>query len=139
MDVSDLKKITESLNGELLIESNGGAGYFQLSFPLSEANILKIQTLLSSRDLNLTFSSERSQKDSRIDKVLHVFQEFVTPFSGGDLTKSREILMTLSEQTTAGRALQTSRGARPRASRLIEEFCGFPPSSFCEYCGGQDP
>jgi chemotaxis protein CheZ len=98
VDVSDLKRITESLNGDLLIESNGGAGYFQLSFPLSQANILKIQTLLSTRDLNLTFSSQLSQKDGRIDQVLHAFQEFLTPFSGGDLTRAREILLTLPEQ-----------------------------------------
>jgi chemotaxis protein CheZ len=98
VNFSELERITERLSGQLLIESNGGAGFFQLSFPLSEANILRVQSRLSAPDLNLPFSSELSQQDGRVEKVLHVFQGFVAAFSSGDLTAAREILLTLSEQ-----------------------------------------
>jgi chemotaxis protein CheZ len=98
IDFSELRRITESLDGQLLVESNGSGGVFQLSFPLSQAKILKVQHLLSSPDLNVTFGSELGQQDGRLEKVLNVFQSFVLSFSSGDMIAAREILLNLSEQ-----------------------------------------
>jgi chemotaxis protein CheZ len=98
-DVADLKRITEGLGGELLIgPGDEGAKFFQLSFPVSEANILKVQTLLSTGDLNLTFATKLSEQDSRVERVLVTFQEFISAFSSGDLRRAQEILLTLAEQ-----------------------------------------
>jgi chemotaxis protein CheZ len=98
-DVGDLKRVTEGLGGELLIASeNGDARSIQLSFPISRANIHKIQTLLSAFDLNSAFAAQLSQQDSRTEKVLQLFQQFVGAFSGGDMKQAQEILLDLAEQ-----------------------------------------
>jgi chemotaxis protein CheZ len=98
-NISALKRITEGLGGALVIVSEEGhAGSFQLSFPASEANIQKLQTLLSTGGLNLAFTAQLTQQDSRVEKVLQVLEEFITAFSNGDLRHAQEILLTLAEQ-----------------------------------------
>lgn len=97
-DLSALKRITEGFGGALVIvPEEGHAGSFQLSFPASEANFQKLQTLLST-GLNLTFAAQLTQQDSRVEKVLQVFEEFMAAFSAGDLKHAQEILLTLAEQ-----------------------------------------
>lgn len=99
LNIANLRSITEGLGGALIVTAEeGGAGTFQLSFPASQASIQKIQTLLSACDLNEIFVAKVSQQDGRIEKVLHVFEEFITAFSGGDLKHAQEILLSLAEQ-----------------------------------------
>jgi chemotaxis protein CheZ len=99
LDVSDLDRITRSLGGKLLIEpEDGGGKCLRLSFPLSGTNIQRIQTMLSTCELNLAFTTKLTQQDSRVEKVLHVFEQFMIAFSSGDFRQAQEILMTLAEQ-----------------------------------------
>jgi chemotaxis protein CheZ len=98
-DVTDLLRVTRSLGGELSIEpENGSTRSFQLSFPVSETNILKIQTLLSTCDLNMNFATKMTQQDSRVEKVLGVFQEFVSAFSAGEVRQAQDVLLLLADQ-----------------------------------------
>jgi chemotaxis protein CheZ len=103
IDLSALKSVTESLGGQLSMGSeNGSPGSFLLSFSVSEANVKRIQSLLSTSDLKTTFatklSQQESQQDVRVDKVLQVFEEFVAAFSAGELKRAQEILLSLAEQ-----------------------------------------
>lgn len=103
VDLSDLKRITESLGGKFQMESeNGNPSSFQLTFPTSPQAINKVLTLLATSDLKTTFSARLNQQDSerdrRVEKVLHVFEEFVDAFSSGDLKRAQEILLSMAEQ-----------------------------------------
>ncbi|HQN18743.1 MAG TPA: hypothetical protein PKV86_06385, partial [Syntrophobacteraceae bacterium] len=98
-DVSDLDRITRGLGGKLLIgPDEGGGESLRLSFPASAANIQRIRTMLSTCELNLAFTAKLTQQDSRVEKVLHVFEQFMVAFSSGDFRQAQEILMTLAEQ-----------------------------------------
>ena len=102
-NLSDLKRITESLGGEFLTESeNGSPCSFHLTFPASTTTISKILSLFATSDLKMSFSArltqQDSQRDSRVEKVLQVFEEFVEAFSSGDLKRAQEILLSLAEQ-----------------------------------------
>ncbi len=103
IDLSALKSVTESLGGQLFMGSeNGSPGSFLLSFSVSEGNVKRIQSLLSTNDLKTTFASKLTQQESpqdgRLDKILQVFEEFVAAFSAGDLKRAQEILLSLAEQ-----------------------------------------
>lgn len=128
--LSDLKRITESLGGEFLTESeNGSPSSFRLTFPTAPATINRVLSLLATSDLKMSFSTrlaqQDSQQDSRAEKVLQVFEEFVEAFSNGDLKRAQEILLSLAEQQQqAGLYKQVGTMAR----QLHDSLKGFTES-----------
>ena len=126
----DLKRITESLGGEFLCESgNGSPALFQLAFPASPVIVNKILSLLGASDLKTTFSARLSQdegqQDSRVEKILQVFEEFVEAFSTGEMKRAQDILLSLAEQQQqAGLYMQVGVMAR----QLHDSLKGFTES-----------
>lgn len=126
----DLKRITESLGGEFLCESgNGSPALFQLAFPASPVIVNRIVSLLGASDLKTTFSARLSQdegqQDSRVEKILQVFEEFVEAFSTGDMKRAQDILLSLAEQQQqAGLYMQVGVMAR----QLHDSLKGFTES-----------
>lgn len=126
----DLKRITESLGGELLCESgNGSPASFQLAFPASPLIVHRVLSLLGASDLKTTFSARLSQdegqQDSRVGKILQVFEEFVEAFSTGEMKRAQDILLSLAEQQQqAGLYMQVGVMAR----QLHDSLKGFTES-----------
>lgn len=95
-----LVELVRSLGGELSIIPNGEAGSkFTMTFSGTSESLEKFEKLLCASNASSSQPEQTvSPGDARIEKVIAKGKEFMEAFSSGDMVRSQEILLALSDQ-----------------------------------------